>query len=200
MQITEIKTLKSGRREIVLDNGTQFPLYVKEMYHYGLQTGTDLSEELLDEIYRDTVLKRAKKRLLYLLQRQERTESQLREKLRMDGYPQIIEDQAVAYVKQLHYVDDFRYACTYIRYHQDQKSRYILKNELRRRGIDADTIEEAFQTEYKADENELVRRLLEKKRYNPDTADWSEQRKIYAFLARKGFSPDVIRRGMRNPK
>ena len=46
------------------------------------------------------------------------------------------------------------------------------------------------------DEEAMIKDLLRKKRYDAESADLKEKRRIQAFLYRKGFSPDKIRRVM----
>ena len=83
------------------------------------------------------------------------------------------------YVKSFHYVDDYRYACTYIRYHQSEKSRLQIKMKLYERGVPSDLIEQALEDEYTGEEDRLIDRLLEKKQYDADTMDQKEKQKIY---------------------
>ena len=103
---------------------------------------------------------------------------------------------AMDYVKFFHYVDDYRYACTYIRYHQSEKSRLQIKMKLYERGVPSDLIEQALEDEYTGEEDRLIDRLLEKKQYDADTMDQKEKQKIYQYLMRRGFRSDAIRRRM----
>ena len=48
----------------------------------------------------------------------------------------------------------------------------------------------------KGDEEEMIRAILEKKHYSSEQADIKEQRRIYAFLLRRGFSGDMVRKVM----
>ena len=139
---------------------------------------------------------RAKKRAMHLLERMDRTESQLRRKLTESGYPAESVEQAIAYVKSYHYIDDKRYAESYIRYHQQQKSRLQLQMNLIRRGISAEVIEAAMEEAYEGSEEELIRKLLVKKCYDAERMDRKEKYKIYQYLMRKGFSGSAVRRCM----
>ena len=134
---------------------------------------------------------------MYILQRMERTEYQLRRKLQENGYPEEIVECAMDYVKSFHYVDDYRYACTYIRYHQSEKSRLQIKMKLYERGVPSDLIEQALEDEYTGEEDRLIDRLLEKKQYDADTMDQKEKQKIYQYLMRRGFRSDAIRQRMK---
>ena len=140
--------------------------------------------------------KQAKKRALNLLQRMDRTEYQLRRKLKENGYPEEVVECALDYVKSYHYVDDFRYASSYIRYHQTQKSRMQMKIALQQKGIRSEIIEQALAEEYTEEEEELIRKLLEKKHYDPECCDQKEKQRIYQYLLRRGFSGHMVRRQM----
>lgn len=196
MQITEIIRGKKGKLTIRMEGGLSFPLYEKEAAKYRLAEGKDLSDQEWNEICTEILEKRAKRRALYILQRMERTEYQLRQKLQENGYPEEIVQSAIEYVKSFHYVDDYRYACTYIRYHQSEKSRLQLKMKLYERGVASDLIEEALEEEYSGEEEQLIDRLLEKKHYDAETADQKERQKIYQYLMRRGFQSETIRRRM----
>ena len=59
-------------------------------------------------------LTRAKKRALYLLTDQDRTEKQLREKLEKTGYSGQVIEETIEYARSLGYTDALRYAVRYI--------------------------------------------------------------------------------------
>ena len=197
MQIEEIIQGKKGKLIIRAEGGLSFPLYEKEAAKYRLTEGGTLTEQEWNEICSEILEKRAKRRAMYILQRMERTECQLRRKLQENGYPEEIVECAMDYVKSFHYVDDDRYACTYIRYHQSEKSRLQIKMKLYERGVPSDLIEQALEDEYTGEEDRLIDRLLEKKQYDADTMDQKEKQKIYQYLMRRGFRSDAIRQRMK---
>ena len=63
-------------------------------------------------------LTRAKKRALYLLTDQDRTEKQLREKLEKTGYSGQVIEETIEYVRSFGYIDDLRYSVRYIEYYR----------------------------------------------------------------------------------
>lgn len=197
MQIVEIVSGKKGRVTVRLDNGFAFPLYQKEAAGYHLEEGKELSVEKWNRIRTEVLDKRAKKRAMYLLQKMDRTEYQLRRKLEENGYPQEIVECAVDYVKAYHYIDDFRYASAYIRYRQGQKSRLQLKMSLQQKGVSGEVIDRALEEAYTEGEEELVEKLLEKKHYDPENTDQKERYKIYQYLMRKGFAGETVRHLMK---
>lgn len=196
MQITEIISQKNGKLKICLDSGMSFSVYRKEASAYGLAEGIDISEEQWGRIRAEVLDKRAKKRALYLLQKMDRTESQLCRKLKESGYPSESVACALDYVKSFHYIDDERYASAYIRCHQNQKSRMQLKIALQQKGVRADVIERALAESYEGEEETLVYKLLEKKHYDAEEMDRKEKYRIYQYLLRRGFSGSLVRRCM----
>ena len=101
----------------------------------------------------------------------------------------------MAFAKRYHYIDDGDYAARYFEIYGDKKSVRQLAAELRRKGIDRETVDR-LAGESGGDETEKARALLRKKHYDPEQADPAERRRAAAFLARRGFSGDVIRRAM----
>lgn len=137
---------------------------------------------------------RAKKRALHLLERMDRTEQQLREKLMASDYPEEVVEEAIAYVKSFHYIDDQRYAENFTRYSKERFSKRQIKQKLMTKGVAKDTIEVAIEEEYDADETEHIRKLLEKKHFDGNSKDEGEFRRIYNYLLRRGFrSSDILK-------
>lgn len=183
----------NGKVNIKFDDGTDIILYKGEMRRLGIQEGCDISEDTYRTIMEDILKKRAIKRAMHLLERQERTERQLFEKLSRNGYPNACIEAAISYVKSYRYVDDRRYAQNYIRFHQQKKSRQKLKLELMAKGVPREFVEQALETEYASDEQAKIRELLQKRHYSFGTRDEGEKRKNYQFLLRRGFkSSDIL--------
>ena len=196
MRVTEIIPQKNGKVKVCLDDGSSFSLYQREATSYGLEEEEELSDSAWKQLREELFDLRAKKRAMHLLERMSRTESQLRQKLTGSGYPSESVEVAIAYVKSYHYIDDRRYAESYIRFHQQQKSRMQLKISLQQKGVSSDIIDEAMEEAYEGNEEELIRKLLAKKHYNAEEMDRQEKHKIYQFLMRRGFSGSAIRRCM----
>ena len=68
-----------------------------------------------------------------LLQSMDRTESELRDRLLRQDFPEETVDQAVRYVKSFGYVDDRRYAESFILSRKGRKSRREIYAELSER-------------------------------------------------------------------
>ena len=127
------------------------------------------------------------------------TEKELRQKLTAGKteYTQEEMDIAIDYVKSFRYVDDGKYACKYIEAMRSRKSRRQIEQELYQKGVDKELIQEAFEVTGEVPEEEQIARWMEKRHYNPESADLKEKQKMYAFLARKGFCPENIQRALK---
>lgn len=195
--ITGYQSLGKGRVELCLNEKIKFWLYAGEARKLSLKEGQELSEEQYQYILHEIIGKRAIKRAMHLLERQEKTEHQLREKLLQNAYPTEAVEDAISYLKRYHYLDDERYARTFIRYHQEKRSKMRLKTDLMRRGVTKEVIELCLEEEFDSDEQEKIRELMEKKRFLADTADDAQFRKMYQFLMRRGFKSQDILRAMK---
>lgn len=194
--ITEITELSKSRYKIEVDGEYGFVLYRSELREYHIREGESLPEEFLEEILKEVLPRRAKLRGMNLLKSREYTEHQLREKLRQGMYPERVIDEAIEYLRSYHYIDDRRYAKDYIVYYSDSRSRGRIEQDLLRKGIHRNLIravyEEDLGEEKLPDEVLLIKKLLDKKNYREESADYQEKQKMKAFLYRKGFSPDNI--------
>lgn len=81
-------------------------------------------------------LRQAKLKALRLLERMDRTEAQLREKLLQAEFDSEMVEKAIAYVKSFGYINDERYVRNYIECRCQSKSRRQLEQELQfRKGV-----------------------------------------------------------------
>ncbi len=196
MEITSLVKLSKGRAKICLDNGTDFVLYKKEYEHYKIEVGAELSAQSYDEICTEILIPRCKKRALHLLEKQDRSEKNLRDKLKEGGYPSDIIDIAIDYINEYGYLDDARMAASHIRFYQDSRSKMRIRQDLLGKGISSDIIERVLEEEYTADEQDLIKALLDKKGYDSEEASYEIKAKMYRFLASRGFSSEAIKRAL----
>ncbi len=194
--VTNIEPLNKSRFKIFIDGEPCFILYRKEKYLYNVEEGSGISPETLEKIFSETLLKRAKLRSMNLLAGRDYTEAQLRKKLEQGLYPETVIEEAIAYVKSFHYIDDRRYVKNYIVYYGESRSRGRIEQDLLKRGIDRELItevcEEDLGEEKLPEEKQLIEKLLNKKHYDKESADYKTKQKTAAFLYRKGFSMDQV--------
>lgn len=201
MRVTQIVELSKARSKVYIEQEFAFVLYKGELRLYHIREGEELAEEDYNRILGEVLPKRAKLRAMNLLKNREYTTHQLRAKLKAGFYPEKVIDEALEYVASFHYTDDLRYAVDFISCYENRRSGRRINQDLQAKGIDRDIIAQAWQEWEskggKQDEQEMIARLLEKKHFDPRTANFKEQQRMYAFLMRKGFQNDQIRRAIK---
>ncbi len=200
MTVTDIRELNAKKVLVTVDGHLVLPLYKSELRKYGLDVDTEIDPLRWSELWDTVLVKRSRLRAMNLLQKKNYSKSELERKLRENHYPQELIDQAIAYVIKFHYVDDYRYAEDYIRFHSVDRSRQRMRTDLLAKGISNelfDSVWESFQSENDDwDERTQIMKLLEKRHFDPDCADEKERARTFGYLYRKGYTVDVIRECM----
>lgn len=198
--VTQVTELSKSRSKIYIDETFAFVLYKGECRLYHVREGAELAEEDYRTILEQVLPRRAKLRAMNLLKSREYTTAQLRIKLQQGFYPETVIAQALEYVASFHYTDDLRYAVDYITCHENSRSRRRITQDLQKKGISGEMIEQAW-AQWQGqggtqDEQAMIGRLLAKKRYDPEQADYKEKQRLYAYLLRKGFPVEQIIRAL----
>lgn len=194
MTVTDIKDYKKGRYEIFLNDEFAFILYKSEMKSLGMKVGSELTDSQILDITETILLKRAKKRAMNLLLKGDMTEAKLRSKLSDGKYPDSVIDSAIAYVKSYHYIDDRRYAMSFIASRSSSDSKSTIRRKLIERGVSKEIIDSCVEEYYVEDElnadveRELIKKLVLKKCKNLSSLEYTEKQKLIASIMRKGFS------------
>ena len=129
-----------------------------------------------------------------------RTRAQLADAMRRRGVPDQAAESVLDQLTKARLIDDTAFAKAWVesRHHGRGLSRRSLSAELRQRGIDGDDITEAVETLDPEQEVETARHLAERKlaatRGQPPEV---RMRKVAGMLARKGYSPALAYRLIR---
>ena len=178
-----------------------FVLFILKRHPTTLQEG-EIHSSLYEDILKNIILPRSKQKALSLLKYMDRTEAELTRKLLESNYTIAIIEQTIKYLKEYNYINDERYTSYYVRNHMQSKSKMLIQSELLRKGIQKEFIENAFRIEYDTSpncedaEDIALKKALQKKTKGTDIHSYpkEEKQKIMAFLYRKGFSIEKIRR------
>ena len=145
---------------------------------------------------REQRVREARQKAMKKLLARDRSERELRKLLEGEGFDSGETEEAVAYVKSFGYLNDRRYAENYILSAGRKKSRAALRSFLQEKGVAAEIVEAAV-AELPEDESGLIRELLEKKAGPPHVMEDRECRRVFAYLARRGFASGDIWREIR---
>lgn len=195
MTVTGILEHSKGKYKIFLNDAFAFVLYKGDLRKYDISEGKELSDTDIDNIKNEVLIKRCRIRSLYLLKSRDYTEQSLRNKLKEGLYPMDVIDDSIEYVKSYRYIDDKRYAASFVRMHAQNDSRTKIAMKLKEKGVVAEYIEEAFaeyEDEYGNPEAEQLHKLLGKLCPNPSELDYAGRQKLFARLYRRGYSLEAI--------
>ena len=201
MRIESIERKQRGRLVAVTFAGDAplLELSAEVAHRAGLRPGLDLSPGRLAALERDDLAWRCKEAALRLLTHRQRSAAELRRRLIARQFPAAIVDACLADLERARLIDDALFADTLARERLRSKpmGKVRLRSELRAKGVDEEiadhAIDEAFDAEPEG-ELELARRAARKFRPRPAAEAMAERRRLYGFLARRGFTPDTISR------
>ena len=200
MKVTQIIELTKAKSKVYIDYEFAFVLYKGELRRYHLKEGEEILQKDYEVLMEEILPKRAKLRCMNLLMTKEYTVEQLKRKLRQGLYSEELIEIAISYVASFNYVNDLKYAMDFIAYNESSKSKRRIEQDLYKKGISRETMERAWnewqEQGGEQDEIGMIRKQLEKKHYNDETADYKEKQKIYGFLLRKGYSSEQIKKAI----
>lgn len=197
MKVTKIEQQKNNkdRWSIFLDGEFAFGINGEEVLAFKLYTGKDINPEELKKMIIEKDYSKAKDIALNFLSYRARSEKELRNKLISKEYDEEIIDRVVDFLKKYEYINDEKFAKSYIRDRIRLKpvGRKKLFYDLRQKGIKSGIIDHVLDN---MDLNEVnnAEKLIKKKISNRDELDLKKKQKIYQFLLGKGFSYDTIRK------
>jgi regulatory protein len=198
--VTKIETQKRNpkRKSVFIDGKFAFGLDEEVLYKSGLKKGESLTEQQIKKITKEERKKEAKDVALRFLSFQRRTEKQVKEKLQKKGFDEKTIKATIDKLKEFDLINDLEFATSWVKDRLAFKPRgkKLLKQELYKKGISKETIEQVTQ-ELCQDEDKLALELLEKikKRYKslePKVA----KRRMFGFLLRRGFAYETTKKAL----
>ncbi len=196
MKITALQPQKRSRRRVsvFLDGNFLFGLAAETVAAVGLRVGMAVDRARLDEIAREEQLHQARQYAFLLLSYKARTTTELKQRLARKGFSPDVQTRTLERLAELKMIDDAGYARQFVqdRVNLGHKGKWRVRGELLKRGVAKEHIEEALAAA--PDEATVAREVADKYvSRNRRLAPAVLKRRLYAFLARRGFSPDTIR-------
>lgn len=188
------------RVSVYLDGDFAFGLHRDLVLDRGLRKGQTLDVATQEALLADDARLRARAAALAYLVSRARTRREVADRLRRDDVPETVVDEVLAWLSERGYLDDDAYARQYAesRRRAQGLGPQRIRQELRRRGIDADTAGEAVGETFDDpdatadDALAVARKRLPTLLREPDAR--KRTRKLYDYLARRGFDGDTVRR------
>ena len=98
MLITSIKDIDKKKKLVYIDYQIGFALYNREISVYKIYEGQEINENTLNQVS-EVLYNRCINRISYILIRSDKSEHDLREKLRNNYYPDDIIEKAITLIK-----------------------------------------------------------------------------------------------------
>jgi regulatory protein len=195
--ITSIKPQKNKKRvNVYLDGKFGFGLDLETFVKLRLRVEQELSDEETEKIVKKSEFQSVYDKMLRFASLRPRSEKEYNSWLRKHKVHKSLHNELFNRLKRLDFVNDKRFAAWWIEQRQQfrPKSKRILNQELRVKGINKEIIDEVLKEE-EIDEISAAKRVLTKKKYMWKKYQGFEKRvKMSNFLARKGYSWDTIRK------
>lgn len=196
MKITALQPQQRNKRRVsvFLDGTFLFGLSSETVGALGLRVGREVDRAELDRIAHEEQLHEARQYAFLLLSYKARTTSELTQRLARKGFSPDIVSHTLQRLAELKMVDDAGFARRFAedRISIGHKGKWRVRGELLKRGIDRQQIDAALDQapdEIAAAREVAAKYLSRNRRLEPDVL----KRRLYALLARRGFSPDTIR-------
>lgn len=193
--ITKVEVQKRNpeRVSVFIDEVFAFGAYVDDAYEYNIKKGVVLDDAAYEELINKLQFRKAKYTALEYINTGNKTEHQVRQKLKDKEYDETVIERILEFLKSYHFIDDEDFKKRYMEYQTSVKRKSIKQTqyELYKKGVEnnnfGDTLEDMSSVE-----QQNIAYYLEKYGYNPDL-EYSQKQKIIARLLRRGFNYDNIR-------
>ncbi len=199
MKITKIEGQKNIERvNIYIDREFAFGLTKEIQLKYGLYEGMEIDKRFIEEVLLEEEKLKAKNKALKFLSYRQRSEKEVVDKLKKEGFSQEIIDKTVEFLKGYNLIDDLNFAKNFVM-DKSNINKYgpeRIKYELYMKGIPESIINKSL--EYYDDEYSVALELARKKinSYKNDNKS-AIYRKLGGFLQRRGFSYECILKVLR---
>lgn len=194
MEIKNITDFKSNKVKIEAE-GVTFALYKSDLKKYDIKTG-EIEDDVYNEIIKETLPKRALDRSLKIITGRDMTEGMIKDKLKEDLYPEDIIDSVIEKLKNERLINDDRFIRGFIEGKSSKKSKRDIMAALALKRVNMDQAERIYDELSSEgsllDEKELIIKMLEKRHFDFENADFDEKQKQIRYLMGKGFSFDSI--------
>lgn len=195
MYITRIEHRRGKHYRIYAEDSFLFALYGRELKQYHIAENEELEDGMVQFLQKEVVLKRAKERALYLLERRPYTVSGMQNKLRENDYPDPVIDEVINFLKKYRYLDDQEYIRMYVEAYSYKKSKRQLMYDLAGRGVDRDMVNDYFAT-FDFSEEESLQRQFRRYVKGRDLEDRTVRQKVFRYFYGKGFAASMIEETM----
>ena len=187
----------AGRFDLCVDQKPVARLGIQSIEKLRLRIGLDIDERMAIAIAEEATVSRAYDRAMMMLAARGRASGELRRLLVKKGEAPRVVDDVIQRLVAAGFLNDDAFARQFARSRSTSgTSKRRIEQELARKGIDrqvaTSAVVETFAEEH-VDEAAAIDRAAEKKLRTLGKVDeLTRRRRLYGYLARRGFDPDAI--------
>ena len=191
-KITSIKIQKRNPHRVNIYLDGEFAFGLARLVAAWLTVGQELSDEKIARLQAEDTQEVAYQQALKFLNFRQRAQAEVERNLKEHQFSAEVITGVVERLSRSGFLDDDRFAQAWVENRSEFRPRggNLLRLELRQRGLQEEAIEDALQG---IDEEELAYRAGVKNARKLDGLDWNQfRKKMYSFLARRGFNYEII--------
>ncbi len=190
--ITDMQIQKNNksRANVYIDGQFAMALQMLTVMKLGLKIGKEVTAEQLANASFDSEKTVAFDKAMDYLSRGYKTQKQMRDYLVKKGFGNDVVQYVLFKLDDYGYVNDKNYAQLYVQQNVKNKGDVRLRQELRQRGIDAETVESAVCTDSQiafANAQALAEKYVKNKVVDTKTAQ-----KLQRYLLGRGYGYDIV--------
>lgn len=189
-EVTGIRE-RRGKARVFVDGEFWAELDGSVVAERGIREGVELSEKELDEVRVAGERPLAMGRALNLLGYRARSAYEIRDRLSRAGYSSEASEVVLSRLEELGYLDDEEYARNLAREKSRKYGPRRVYMDLRKNGVDEDIIQSVLNEEFSESSEREAAFAAASRRYNTGEGSDAQARRVYGFLARRGYSADV---------
>jgi regulatory protein len=192
----EVQQRRKNRCSVYVNDAFAFGIAIDVLVQFGLKKGQTLSESDVAAILLEETKRNAKDRAIRFLSYRDRSEKEIRDKLRTLKIDPAIVDWVIAELQAMKLIDDARFASAFAQTKMRTKpmGQYLLRRELAAKGLSdrqiQETIDQTYQ-EHQSSDLAMQLAVAHLKKLN-NVEPLKVKKRISDLLLRRGFSWDVV--------
>lgn len=194
--ITKLEVQKKNKRRcsVFINEEFAFGIEMDAIITYDLKKGNEYTQEEYQDLLKGLQYENAKSAALRYVGYSPRTVKQTTDKLHTLEFDEMIIYKTIDFLKSYNYLDDKKYAKSFIdsRIKQKRHGQYKIAHDLMQRGISRD-ISDPLLEGYEDEQYEGALYLYERRSKGRDITDHKEKARITRYLQGRGYSFDIIR-------
>lgn len=196
-RVVAIRSLRSGRARVTLDDGRELLLTAEACARERLHAGAELDDTRLSRMGVPAREEAAHEAALGFLSHRARSAAEVRRRLQRRGFDEAVIDAEIERLRRVGLLDDEAFARAWVaeRERLAPRGRRLLRAELRQRGIGAEPAEAATA---ELDDRETALALARQRAEKVQAADYRGFAvKVGGFLLRRGFDHETAQEAVR---